>query len=165
MQNFRLNRDAMIFWAKLLINPYFHMNIPCDRIFFLVQCIKPFFLYIWPIFKQNWHWSSELSYCMWAFLRTRSFYWFQDICHVHLGHLWNFQLSWPSWPSWAFMFHKHILFGLKIPNPKLPGYTSWWCNIGYFYIGKTLRLAFKSWLLSVKPSLCTQTAMVHVYMR
>ena len=36
MQNFRLNRYAMIFWVKQLINPYFHMNIPCDRIFFLL---------------------------------------------------------------------------------------------------------------------------------
>ena len=48
--------------------------------------------------------TLELSYTIWAFLVTRSSYWYQDICPGALGHIWNRPLS------GAFVFHKHILF-------------------------------------------------------
>ena len=47
-----------------------------------------------------------LSYCTWAFLVTRSTYWYQNICPCDLDHLWNLTLS------GAFVFHKRILFYL-----------------------------------------------------
>ena len=35
-------------------------------------------------------WVLELSYCrMWAFLVTRSLYWYRNICPCDLDHLWN----------------------------------------------------------------------------
>ena len=64
-ENFRLNRDAMIFWVKQLINPYFHMNIPCDRIFFLVLNLFTFtfdlFLNKIDIGHQSFHIACEPS--------------------------------------------------------------------------------------------------------
>ena len=54
-----------------------------------------------------------LSYCTWAFLVTRSSYWYQDIYSCDLDHLWN-------WPLLgAFVFHKHILFTIQNCNKEL----------------------------------------------
>ena len=83
---------AYNFWTVSARGLIFHMSIPCDKTF------------LWFHLKK----ILELPYCIWAFLVTRSSYWYQDICPCDLDHLWN----WPL--SGAFVFHKHILFFLTL---------------------------------------------------
>ena len=86
----------------------FHKIFPWVPLLFLTLWPRPwslthFFktLTLLITFEQ---WVLELLYCTWAFLVTRSSYWYQDFCPCDLGHLWN----WPL--SGAYVFHKHILF-------------------------------------------------------
>ena len=83
---------AIYFWTVSARAFLFHMSIPCDMTF-------PWFNY----FLIN----IRASYCTWAYLVTRSSYWYQDIYPCDLVHLWN----WPL--SGAFVFHIHILFCLN----------------------------------------------------
>ena len=89
--------NTLIVSARALV---LHMNIPCDKIFLLV-------LNILTLTDDQLKRILELPYCIWSYLVTKSFCWYQNICPCDLGNLWN----WPL--SGAFVFHKHILFKVK----------------------------------------------------
>ena len=120
----------------------FLMNIPCDKTFLWVPLFLTLWHWPWNLthFLKTWtllitfeQWVLELWYFTWVFLviwpfrgyhyfliNIRAFIlhmsiscykicpWYQDICPCDLDHLWN----WPL--SGAFVFHKHILFLLKM---------------------------------------------------
>ena len=89
-KNFNLAHN---FWRVRARDLIFHMNISCDKIYLLVL---NFLTLIFDQLKKkdighNFQKIKylELPYCTWSFLMTRSFYWYQNICHCDLGHLWN----------------------------------------------------------------------------
>ena len=76
-----LKTSTLLFTFELWVLELFlfHMSIPCDMTF-------PWFNY----FLIN----IRASYCTWAFLATRSSYWYQDIYPCDLDHLWNGHYRW-----------------------------------------------------------------------